>query len=65
MSKASQEGFREGLMARRDGKPRQSPYAGIRAFRVLHGNWLEGWDAEDRVACTRVALAPDNTTQFR
>ncbi len=47
---AHRVGLREGLEARKQGKPRKSPYADadgkpIKAFRVFHDAWLKGWDA--------------------
>lgn len=37
----------EGREARKEGKPRVSPYEGIAALRAWHQPWLNGWDAMD------------------
>lgn len=46
---ADRVGAREGREARKDGRPRVSPYASIKLFRVFHESWLLGWDAMDDV----------------
>lgn len=37
----------EGREARKAGRPRVDPYAGIAAFRKLGPPWLAGWDSMD------------------
>ena len=37
--------MKEGREARKEGKPRNSPYEGIKLLQAFHQPWLNGWDA--------------------
>jgi hypothetical protein len=43
--KAERDALQEGIRARRDGKPCQSPYAGIELLRAADAAWVKGWEA--------------------
>ena len=50
--KARMDGFKEGVEARKEGKPFRSPYLGadgrpIRMLLALHIGWEMGWRAKD------------------
>ena len=44
-SKTEKDALREGMEARKAGKPRKSPYAGIELLRAAHAAWLKGWES--------------------
>lgn len=40
--------MQEGREARKDGRPRVSPYGEIPLLKAFHKPWLSGWDAMDK-----------------
>ena len=51
--------MKEGREARKEGRPRVSPYENITLLRAFHVPWLNGWDAMNDI----LRSSPDFHTQ--
>lgn len=47
--------MKEGREARKDGRPRKSPYEDIPALAAFHLPWLDGWDSMNTMLETKKA----------